>query len=116
MSTILLTGANSFVGSHIIDALVKLNYKVVGTVRSAAAANDIYSFHPEWKDSLEVVVVEDITKESAWNELFQKNKFDHVGSPSGCPAFKGANTVTRLCMSLHLFWTIQKIPTTINIF
>ncbi|KAL6805025.1 hypothetical protein GGI42DRAFT_323413 [Trichoderma sp. SZMC 28013] len=78
MSTILLTGANSFVGSHIIDALVKLNYKVVGTVRSAAAANDIYSFHPEWKDSLEVVVVEDITKESAWNELFQKNKFDHV--------------------------------------
>lgn len=115
MSTILLTGANSFVGSHIIDALIKLNHKVVGTVRSAAAANDIYSFHPEWKDSLEVVVVEDITKESAWDELFKKNKFDHVGSPSRHPTSMSSNTFNRLCMSLRLFWTIRKIPTTISI-
>ncbi|KAL7940145.1 hypothetical protein V8C42DRAFT_338423 [Trichoderma barbatum] len=78
MPTILLTGANSFVGSHIIDALIKLNHKVVGTVRSATAANDILSLHPEWKDSLEIVVVEDITNESAWDELFKKKEFDHV--------------------------------------
>lgn len=116
MSTILLTGANSFVGSHIIDALIKLNRKVVGTVRSAAAANDIYSFHPEWKDSLEVVVVEDITKERVWDELFKKNKFDHVTSPSRYPASMGSNAFNRLCMSLRLFWTIRRIPTTINTF
>ncbi|EHK21639.1 uncharacterized protein TRIVIDRAFT_52826 [Trichoderma virens Gv29-8] len=82
MSTILLTGANSFVGSHIIDALIKLNHKVVGTVRSAAAANDILSFHPEWKDSLEVVVVEDITNGDAWDELADTLKqVVHVAAP-----------------------------------
>lgn len=116
MSSILLTGANSFVGSHIIDALIKLNHKVVGTVRSAAAANDIYSFHPEWKDSLEVVVVEDITNESAWDELFKKNKFDHVSSSSRYLASVSSDPLNRLCMSLRLFWTIRKIPTMINTF
>jgi nucleoside-diphosphate-sugar epimerase len=79
MSTILLTGANSFVGSHIIDALIKLNHKVVGTVRSATAADDILLLHPEWKDSLKVVV-DDITNGDAWDELFKKIKFDHVSA------------------------------------
>lgn len=80
MPTILLTGANSFVGSHIIDTLIKLNHHVVGTVRSATAAKEILSLHPEWKDSLKILVVEDITNGAAWDELFKKKEFDHVSA------------------------------------
>lgn len=34
--TVLVTGANGFIGSHIINILLQYNYKVIGTVRSLA--------------------------------------------------------------------------------
>ncbi|KAK3693532.1 hypothetical protein B0T22DRAFT_436705 [Podospora appendiculata] len=78
MPSTLLTGANSFVGAHVIDALVKAGHHVTGTVRRAAAGDDVVTLHPEWKENFDVVVVEDITNQSLWDKLFTENSFDHV--------------------------------------
>ena len=43
MSTILLTGANGFVGSHVLPALVVAGHAVVALVRSDAAADAVFA-------------------------------------------------------------------------
>ena len=78
MPSTLLTGANSFVAAHIINALIAAGHHVTGTVRRAATGDEILAAHPEWKDKLDIVVVSDIAKEELWDELFKKNSFDHV--------------------------------------
>lgn len=80
MPTTLLTGANSFVAAHIINALIKEGHDVTGTVRRAAAGDEILALHPEWKEKLTCVVVEDITNEASWDEIFKSKSFDHVSS------------------------------------
>ncbi|KFY48514.1 hypothetical protein V495_01271 [Pseudogymnoascus sp. VKM F-4514 (FW-929)] len=78
MPSVLLTGANAFLAAHIINALIKANYHVTGTVRRAAAGDEIFSLHPEWKKDLDIVVVEDITNESSWDLVFKQTAFDHI--------------------------------------
>ncbi len=78
MPTTLLTGANSFVGAHVINSLIDAGHNVVGTVRRANLVDEIFALHPEWKDKLELIVVKDYAKESSWDEVFGKYNFDHV--------------------------------------
>ena len=39
--TILVTGANGFVAGHILEALLRTNYNVRGTVRSTSAGDKV---------------------------------------------------------------------------
>lgn len=78
MPTTLVTGANAFVAAHIINRLVQAGHRVTGTVRRAAAGEEILALHPEWKSQVEIAVVEDITVEASWDKLFQGTAFDHV--------------------------------------
>lgn len=78
MPSTLLTGANSFVAAHIIEALIKDGHEVTGTVRRAATGDDIFALHPEWKDHLDIVVVEDLANEESWDAVFKGTNFDHV--------------------------------------
>ncbi|KAK3897993.1 hypothetical protein C8A05DRAFT_47566 [Staphylotrichum tortipilum] len=78
MPTTLLTGANSFVGAHVINSLIAAGHNVVGTVRRANVVDEIFAAHPEWKDKLELIVVKDYAEESSWDEVFGKYSFDHV--------------------------------------
>ncbi len=80
MPSTLLTGANSFVAAHIINALIADGHHVTGTVRRASAGDDILATHPEWKGKLDVVVVGDYAQESSWDDLFKSYSFDHVSS------------------------------------
>lgn len=64
--------------SHIIQALIKDGHEVTGTVRRAATGDDIFALHPEWKDHLDIVVVEDLANEESWNAVFEGKNFDHV--------------------------------------
>ena len=82
MPTTLVTGANAFVAAHIISRLVQAGHRVIGTVRRAAAGDEILALHPEWKSQLEIAVVEDIAVAASWDNLFQRTAFDHV---SGTP-------------------------------
>jgi nucleoside-diphosphate-sugar epimerase len=49
MSRILLTGANGFVGSHIAEALVEANHKVICTIRQTSHLKWIKDFPLEYK-------------------------------------------------------------------
>jgi len=74
----LVTGANAFVAAHVIAELISLGHTVTGSVRRATAGEDILAEHPEWKGKLDFVTIEDYATEGIWNEVFEKNKFDHA--------------------------------------
>lgn len=78
MPATLLTGANSFVGAHVINSLIAAGHTVVGTVRRENLIDQIYALHPEWKEKLELIVVKDYAEESSWDEVFTKHVVDHV--------------------------------------
>lgn len=58
-STVLVTGANGFIGSHIVDQLLQLDYKVRGTVRTEAKGKWVQDFFDNkyGQGKLELVVV-----------------------------------------------------------
>ena len=78
MARTLLTGANSFVGAHVINSLLAAGHSIVGTVRRENVIQQIFDLHPEWKTGLELVVVEDYADEASWDKVFEKTAFDHV--------------------------------------
>lgn len=78
MPATLLTGANSFVGAHVINSLIAAGHAVVGTVRRENLIEQIYALHPEWKDKLELIVVKDYADESGWDGVFAKYSVDHI--------------------------------------
>ncbi|KAK3349304.1 hypothetical protein B0T25DRAFT_547663 [Lasiosphaeria hispida] len=78
MPLTLLTGANSFVGAHVINSLIAAGHNVIGTVRRGNLIEEIFAIHPEWKEKLEIIVVKDYAEESSWDEVFKKYPFDHI--------------------------------------
>jgi len=78
MPLTLLTGANAFVGAHVINSLLAAGHKVVGTVRRENLIDSILALHPEAKGNLELIVVKDYAVESNWDDVFKKYSFDHV--------------------------------------
>ncbi|KFX91782.1 hypothetical protein O988_07590 [Pseudogymnoascus sp. VKM F-3808] len=67
---VLITGVNGFIGSHIANNLLKLGYRVRGSVRSAEKAAWIKDAMTEHHPSaaFETVLVPDVSATGAWNE------------------------------------------------
>ena len=78
MPRTLVTGGNSFVGAHVINELLDAGHTVVGTVRRAAAGDEVLATNPEWKGKVEMVVVPDYGKEADWDGIFKASEYDHV--------------------------------------
>lgn len=74
----LVTGANSFVAAHIINELISKGHTVVGSLRHASSGDAILTTHPEWKNGLSFVEVEDYAAERAWDDVFKKHNIDYV--------------------------------------
>lgn len=74
----LVTGANSFLAAHIINELISTGHTVTGAVRRASAGEDVLKEHPEWKEKLDFVVVEDYTKQESFDAVFREQQFDHI--------------------------------------
>lgn len=70
-STVLVTGANGYVASQIIDVLLQLGYKVRGTVRSAKPWLDQLFEGRYGKGKFQSVVVPDLEAEDAYNEVIK---------------------------------------------
>jgi nucleoside-diphosphate-sugar epimerase len=73
-STILVTGANGYIGSHIADQLILAGYKVKGTVRSEdkgiMIAEALEKRHGS-KDAFSYVVVEDMSTEESFHDAMK---------------------------------------------
>ena len=74
----LVTGANSFVGAHIISKLIEEGHTITGSVRHAAAGDELIKDHPQWKGTLDFVVVEDYAQEGVWDHVFEGREINHV--------------------------------------
>jgi nucleoside-diphosphate-sugar epimerase len=82
---ILLTGANGFVGSHILDQLLSRGFSVRSVVRSEAKAQQVLSDFPNWGSKLDFGIVPDITSPGAFDQVVKSAPpFDiviHTASP-----------------------------------
>lgn len=65
---ILVTGASSFVGTHVIKTFLKNGYHVRGQVRNAGSAEKVRKAFPTAGDTLTTVEVPDITVPGAFDE------------------------------------------------
>jgi nucleoside-diphosphate-sugar epimerase len=82
---VLLTGANGFVGSHVLDQLLSRGFSVRSVVRSEAKAQQVLSDFPNWGSKLDFGAVRDITSPGAFNQVVKSTPpFDiviHTASP-----------------------------------
>lgn len=82
---VLLTGANGFIGSVILEQLLKAGHSVRSVVRSSSKANQILADFPNYGSKLDTAIVPDITTPGAFNEAVKSNPpFDtviHTASP-----------------------------------
>lgn len=72
-STVLVTGANSYIGSHVADQLLLLGYKVRGTARDATKAKRVQDLFDKkyGTGKFEGVVVPDMSVEGAYDEVIK---------------------------------------------
>ncbi|CCH57958.1 hypothetical protein TBLA_0A01590 [Henningerozyma blattae CBS 6284] len=76
--SVLVTGATGFIAQHIVDALLKENYNVIGTARSQAKADNLLaSFN---SPNLSMEIVSDISDLNAFDDIFKAhaNKIKYV--------------------------------------
>ncbi|PCH42478.1 NAD(P)-binding protein [Wolfiporia cocos MD-104 SS10] len=79
---VLVTGANGFVAAWVVYDLLKQSYSVRATVRSENKSTHLRNVFGSYGDRLEIVVVEDITKEGAFDEAVQGvDAIEHIASP-----------------------------------
>ena len=81
--TVLLTGGNGFIASHILSQLISAGYAVTTTVRSTSKAQLLLSTHPEWENSIKFAYIPELTATNAFDGVFEKltdggGGFDYV--------------------------------------
>ncbi|THH28836.1 hypothetical protein EUX98_g5354 [Antrodiella citrinella] len=59
---VLVTGVSGYLGSHVVDRLVKEGYRVRGTVRAAKLAQNQKAFSAVYGDAVEVIAMDDLIK------------------------------------------------------
>ncbi|KAF8342424.1 D-lactaldehyde dehydrogenase [Amanita rubescens] len=81
-SKILVSGANGFIAVWLVRNLLEQGYSVRGTVRSKEKSAFLVDMFKSYGDKFELVVVEDITKEGAFDEAVKGvDAIQHTASP-----------------------------------
>lgn len=81
-SKVLVTGANGYIAVWVVRRLLEQGYVVRGTVRSAAKGEHVKKLFGEYGAKFEVVVVEDIGKDGAFDDAVKGiDAIEHVASP-----------------------------------
>lgn len=60
IETVVVTGANGFIASHVVSQLLSVGYRVIGTIRNESKAAQIHQVHGN-HNKLSIIVVRDIT-------------------------------------------------------
>lgn len=78
-STVVVTGANGFIGSHIIDVLLSLGYLVRGTIRSEKPWLDKLFEDKYGKGKFQSVILPDLAAEGVYKDVIKgASGFIHV--------------------------------------
>jgi nucleoside-diphosphate-sugar epimerase len=81
-SKVLVTGANGYIAIWVVRTLLEQGYAVRGTVRSEAKGHHLKKSFEKYGDKFETVVVEDITKDGAFDEAVKGiDAIEHTASP-----------------------------------
>lgn len=83
-SKVLVTGANGYIAVWVVRTLLEKGYHVRGTIRSADKGVHLKEMFTKagYGDNFETVVVEDITKEGAFDEAVKGvDAIEHTASP-----------------------------------
>ncbi|EMD31995.1 hypothetical protein CERSUDRAFT_119302 [Gelatoporia subvermispora B] len=79
---VLVTGANGYIAMWLVQSLLEQGFAVRGTVRSEQKAEHLRKVFAPFGDKLELVIVEDITKEGAFDDAVQGvSAIAHTASP-----------------------------------
>ncbi|KAJ7057712.1 NAD(P)-binding protein, partial [Mycena amicta] len=79
---VLLSGANGFIAAWVDRSLLEKGFFVRGTVRSEAKSTPLRKEFASYGDKFEVVVVPDIAKDGAFDELIKDvDAIEHTASP-----------------------------------
>lgn len=65
---VLVTGANGFIATHVVQTLLQRGYHVRGVVRSQASADAVLQTFPDSSGSLSVIVVPSMTVAGAFDQ------------------------------------------------
>ncbi|KAF8956235.1 D-lactaldehyde dehydrogenase [Flammula alnicola] len=85
-SKILVSGANGFIAMWVIRTLLEQGYIVRGAVRSNEKGKRLREYFGSYGDKVEWVVVEDITKDGAFDEAVKGvDGIEHMASPLNSP-------------------------------
>ncbi|KAG6835826.1 hypothetical protein H0H93_014299 [Arthromyces matolae] len=79
---ILVSGANGYIAIWVVRRFLEKGYAVRGTVRSADKGKYLEEYFKSYGDKFELVIVEDITKEGAFDEAVKGvDAIAHTASP-----------------------------------
>ncbi|CDO69083.1 hypothetical protein BN946_scf184992.g32 [Trametes cinnabarina] len=79
---VLVTGANGYIATWVVRTLLEQGFSVRGTVRSASKTAYLRDLFKSYCDKFEVVVVEDITKDGAFDDAVKGvDAIEHTASP-----------------------------------
>lgn len=80
---VLVTGANGYIAMWVVRRLLERGYSVRATVRSEQKGAYLVDYFKSYGNKLEVVTVEDIEKEGAFDELVKDvDAIEHTASPA----------------------------------
>jgi uncharacterized protein YbjT (DUF2867 family) len=79
---VLVTGANGYLAAWVVKKYLEAGYSVRGAVRSLAKGAFLKDKFAQYGDRFELVVVEDITKDGAFDEAVKGvDAIAHTASP-----------------------------------
>ncbi|MCJ1382887.1 hypothetical protein MMC17_006000 [Xylographa soralifera] len=81
----LVTGANGFVATHVVDQLITAGYQVTGSVRTSAKGAEILQDNPRYAGKFTPATMTDMYRPGTWDQIFQDGNFDyvfHVAAPA----------------------------------
>lgn len=83
MSTVFVTGANGYIGQHLVKKLLEEGYKVIGSVRSQDKGRDLAA---KFGDHFSYEVVPDLSAVGGFDQVLQNHQeiegFFHSASPA----------------------------------
>ena len=99
---VLVTGANGYLAVWIVKKYLEAGYSVRGTVRSLSRSAFLKDKFSQYEDRFELVEVEDITKDGAFDEAVRDvDAIAHTASPFHFKATEPDGTSISRC-TFHL--------------